>query len=273
MHRTRRGPRDDRAGGRPRDPRALGRPGLGWLVDVPASTLMAPSAMICARTTGRSTVDVAAALEAANNPDPRIVGATRMPCWPRPGGYARRRRGCERACWTWTSTARPRPARCFPRPGRDAQPTRCRRRSRSAPTARTTSASSPAFRNPLRPPAMRRSTASSPGEAPQVFCSGFNGIIDIAFDGDGNLYVLQYSAEPTPCRRGDPLPRRPDSPRTRPDRSCPERRAGRTREWYWISRRRSPSAPVARCTLTTGWRSRRACGARSCASNREQREL
>jgi hypothetical protein len=33
-----------------------------------------------------------------------------------------------------------------------------------------------------------------PGEAPTVFRSGFKTIIDVDFDGDGNLYVLQHSS-------------------------------------------------------------------------------
>ena len=33
----------------------------------------------------------------------------------------------------------------------------------------------------------------APGEAPQVFRSGFKAIIDIAFDSEGNLYVLQHA--------------------------------------------------------------------------------
>jgi hypothetical protein len=35
-----------------------------------------------------------------------------------------------------------------------------------------------------------------PGEAPTVFRSGFKTIIDVDFDVDGNLYVLQHSSGP-----------------------------------------------------------------------------
>jgi hypothetical protein len=35
-----------------------------------------------------------------------------------------------------------------------------------------------------------------PGEAPTVFRSGFKTVIDVDFDGDGNLYVLQHSSGP-----------------------------------------------------------------------------
>jgi hypothetical protein len=33
-----------------------------------------------------------------------------------------------------------------------------------------------------------------PGQAPQVYCSGFSFIIDIAFDESGNLYVLENAS-------------------------------------------------------------------------------
>ena len=36
-----------------------------------------------------------------------------------------------------------------------------------------------------------------PGEAPQVFLSGFKTVMDIAFDAEGNLYVLQHATGPT----------------------------------------------------------------------------
>jgi hypothetical protein len=36
-----------------------------------------------------------------------------------------------------------------------------------------------------------------PGEEPQIVLSGFKTIIDIAFDSDGNLYVLQHATGPT----------------------------------------------------------------------------
>jgi len=57
-----------------------------------------------------------------------------------------------------------------------------------------------------------------------VFCTGFNRIIDIAFDADGSLYVLQIYARPTPTDPGPGVlfrvtPPPPDSP----DHSCPDR--------------------------------------------------
>jgi sugar lactone lactonase YvrE len=36
-----------------------------------------------------------------------------------------------------------------------------------------------------------------PGEEPQVYLSGFKAVIDLAFDSDGNLYVLEYATGPT----------------------------------------------------------------------------
>jgi hypothetical protein len=36
-----------------------------------------------------------------------------------------------------------------------------------------------------------------PGQSPQVYLSGFKAVIDIAFDSDGNFYVLQHATGPT----------------------------------------------------------------------------
>jgi hypothetical protein len=61
-----------------------------------------------------------------------------------------------------------------------------------------------------------------PGEGAQVFCSGFNRIIDIAFGPDGKLYVLEYALTPTPSGFGvilEVAPPEPDSV----DRTCPDR--------------------------------------------------
>jgi hypothetical protein len=43
-----------------------------------------------------------------------------------------------------------------------------------------------------------------PGQPPQVFCSGFSFIIDIDFDDDGNLYVLEYASGPRGPFAGTP---------------------------------------------------------------------
>ena len=41
-----------------------------------------------------------------------------------------------------------------------------------------------------------------PGEAPQVYCTGFNFILDLDFDRRGNLYVLEHSSAPFPTGAG-----------------------------------------------------------------------
>jgi hypothetical protein len=41
-----------------------------------------------------------------------------------------------------------------------------------------------------------------PGEEPQVYCSGFNFILDLDFDRRGNLYVLEHTSSPFPMGAG-----------------------------------------------------------------------
>ena len=41
-----------------------------------------------------------------------------------------------------------------------------------------------------------------PGEEPEVYCSGFNFILDLDFDRQGNLYVLEHSSAPFPVGAG-----------------------------------------------------------------------
>jgi glucose/arabinose dehydrogenase len=62
----------------------------------------------------------------------------------------------------------------------------------------------------------------APGEPLQVFCSGFNRIIDIAFEADGTLYVLQSAttaANTGPGVLWQVAPPEPDSL----DHTCPDR--------------------------------------------------
>jgi hypothetical protein len=63
-----------------------------------------------------------------------------------------------------------------------------------------------------------------PGEAPKVFCSGWNRIIDIAFDAAGKLYVLEYAevANPIPTALGAIFEVAPPEPESA-DRTCPDR--------------------------------------------------
>lgn len=78
------------------------------------------------------------------------------------------------------------------------------------------------FGMPLPPPNDAKVYRVVPGEAPTVFCSGFNRIIDIAFDDDGSLYILQYFPGSSPSGVGSlwhVVPPPPESP----DRSCPDR--------------------------------------------------
>jgi sugar lactone lactonase YvrE len=41
-----------------------------------------------------------------------------------------------------------------------------------------------------------------PGEEPQVYCMGFNFILDLDFDRRGNLYVLEHTSAPFPTGEG-----------------------------------------------------------------------
>jgi hypothetical protein len=53
-----------------------------------------------------------------------------------------------------------------------------------------------------------------PGQAPEVFQSGFSGIIDIAVGADGSLYVLEFATEPGLTGPGDLVRVAPDGART-----------------------------------------------------------
>jgi len=48
-----------------------------------------------------------------------------------------------------------------------------------------------ARRQPVRHPQI------VPGQAPEVYLSGFKAVIDLTFDSKGNLYVLQHATGPT----------------------------------------------------------------------------
>ena len=196
----------------------LGRPGLGWLVDVPASTLMAPSHDL--RTDNWAfDVDIAA-FEAANNPDPRIVESDPYAVLASSHGYAVVDAGAN-ALLDVDKHGETSLLAVFPsRPGRptDSVPTTVA----IGPDGAYYVGEFTGFGNPLPPPGDAKIYRVVPGEAPTVFCTGFNRIIDIAFDGDGNLYVLQYFAGPTPAGAGILFHVVP-TPLDSPDRSCPER--------------------------------------------------
>src|SRR5439155_15363337 len=56
-----------------------------------------------------------------------------------------------------------------------------------------------------------------PGEAPEVFLSGFTQIIDLAFGSDGSLYVLQHGTGPFFSGPGSIVRIAPDGSRTTVD--------------------------------------------------------
>jgi hypothetical protein len=45
-----------------------------------------------------------------------------------------------------------------------------------------------------------------PGREPQIYCSGFNFIIDLDIDRRGHLYVLEHSSAPFPVGPGQTSP-------------------------------------------------------------------
>jgi hypothetical protein len=78
------------------------------------------------------------------------------------------------------------------------------------------------FGAPLPGPGEAKIYRVVPGESPTVFCRGFDRIIDIAFDDDGSLWVLQYSTLANPVT-GGALFRVVPPPLDSADRSCPDR--------------------------------------------------
>lgn len=196
-----------------------GRPGLGWLVDVPASTLMAPS--IQSRTDEWSfDVDVAA-FETANNPDGRpVLESDPYGLLALPGHYVVVDAGAN-ALLDVDKHGEISLLGVFPsRPGRstDSVPTSVA----VGPDGAYYVSEFTGFGAPLPAPGDARIYRVVPGEGVQVFCTGFNRIIDIAFDGDGSLYVLEIYTGPMPTGPGA-LFRVVLPPPDSPDHSCPDR--------------------------------------------------
>lgn len=195
-----------------------GRPGLGWLVDIPASTLMAPSNHL--QTGDWSYAVDLAAFETTHNPDPRIVESDPYAVLPTQSGFVVVDAGANSLLdvdvhgeITLLAT--------FPsRPGRmtDSVPTTVA----IGPDGSYYVGEFTGFGNPLPPLGEAKIYRVVPGEATTILCSGFNRIIDIAVDGDGGLYVLQYFSGVT-SGAGVVFHVVP-SPLDSPDRSCPERR-------------------------------------------------
>jgi len=198
----------------------LGRPGLGWLVDVPASTLMAPSTQSRADEWSFA-VDVAA-YETINNPDSSRLESDPYAILALPGHYVVVDAGAN-ALLDVDEHGEISLLGVFPsRPGRstDSVPTSVA----VGPDGAYYVSEFTGFGAPLPPPGDAKIYRVVPGEGTQVFCTGFNRIIDIAFDADGSLYVLQIYARPTPTDPGPGVlfrvtPPPPDSP----DHSCPDR--------------------------------------------------
>jgi len=198
----------------------LGRPGLGFLVDVPAATLMAPSTQ--SRTDEWSFAVDVAAYETINNPDSSRLESDPYAILALPGHYVVVDAGAN-ALLDVDEHGEISLLGVFPsRPGRstDSVPTSVA----VGPDGAYYVSEFTGFGAPLPPPGDAKIYRVVPGEGVQVFCTGFNRIIDIAFDADGSLYVLQIYTRPTPSDPGPGVlfrvtPPPPDSP----DHSCPDR--------------------------------------------------
>jgi hypothetical protein len=195
----------------------LGRPGLGWLVDIPASTLMAPSHNL--RPDHWSfDVDIAA-FEASNNPQPRIVESDPYAVLPAQSGFVVLDAGANALLdvdvhgeITLLATFPSRPDRTT-----DSVPTTVA----MAPDGAYYVGEFTGFGAPLPPAGDAKIYRVVPGEAPTVLCTGFNRIIDMAIDDDGSLYVLQYFSGVS--SGAGVLFHVVPSPLDAADRSCPER--------------------------------------------------
>jgi hypothetical protein len=192
---------------------ALHRDGLGWLVRVPIWTLWALPAHL--RPTDWSfDLDMAAYQETqGKESDPYSFMAV-------PGGYAMTDASANtlmKIDWhNDIATLAEFPSR--PERGTDSVPTSVA----VGPDGAYYVGELTGFGAPLPPPGDAKVYRVAPGEAPTVFCSGFNRIIDIAFDGDGSLYVLQFYPGPPPAGLGI-LWRVIPAPLDSPDRTCPDR--------------------------------------------------
>ncbi len=196
----------------------LNRPGLGWLIEIPAETLMAPSGHL-RQDNWSFAVDIAA-FEASANPHPWQIESDPYAVLAVPSGYV-------------VVDASGNSLLDVDEQGNTSAlaifPSRPERFTDSVPT---TVAIGPdgayyvgeftGFGAPLPGPGEAKIYRVVPGESPTVFCTGFNRIIDIAFDSDGSLYVLQYSTLANPVAGGALFRVVPPSAES-PDRSCPVR--------------------------------------------------
>ena len=187
--------------------------GLGWLVEVPASTLLAPPGHLRADD-WTFVVDIAGEMERgspARHSDPYAVIAIA-------GGYrvvdASANALLDVDVHGVITT-------------RAAFPSRPERPTDSVPTSVAIGPDGAYYIGeftgfPPPPAGDARVYRVAPGEPARVFCSGFNRIIDIAFDDDGLLYVLQYAT--TAANTGPGLLWRVVPPAAdAPDPSCPDR--------------------------------------------------
>jgi len=197
---------------------ARGWVGSGWLADVPANVLMAPADQL--RPKGWSLDVDMAAFEALADPDPRIVESD-------PYGIVADEDGYVVVDASGNSLVR------VPKRGDPSVlavfPTRPQRTWDSVPTGVAIGPDGAFYVGELvgfgvTPPSGEAKVYRVvPGEAPTVFCSGFNRVIDIGFDTDGSLWVLQHSTQPQLPLAGGVLWRVVPPPLESADRSCPER--------------------------------------------------
>ena len=197
----------------------LGRDGLGWLVNIPGNALMAPASHL--RTDEWSfDQDIAAYWDApplAKESDPFSILAV-------PGGFVMTDASAN-ALMEVDANGDLSTIAFFP-----SRPDRTPINTDSVPTTVTVGPDGTyyvgeflGFGQPLPAPGNANVWRVVPGEAPHIFCSGWNRIIDIAFDDAGKLYVLEYATLANATGPGTIWEVTPPPDPDSIDRTCPDR--------------------------------------------------
>jgi hypothetical protein len=191
---------------------ALERDGLGWLIRVPPSTLMAPSGHL--RPDDWSfEIDVAWAVAPLES-DPYAILAV-------PGGYVMTDASANALYDVGPQGELTLLAHLPSRPERTPFLTD------SVPTAVAIGPDGAYYVGeftgfaPPPPSGYSNIYRVVPGEPLQVYCTGFTRIIDIAFDTDGSLLVLQYATNSPPANFGPGVLWRVQLPPPDPDNPAP----------------------------------------------------